>query len=549
MRRSLLVVLAVAGVAFFAGLDRAAISDADEAFYAEAAREMIESGDYLTPRYNYENRFQKPVLFYWAVAASYAVAGVGAAAARISSALSGVGIAAIAWYLGRRWFGERTGLIAGLIVSTSFGCVAMARLSLPDLPLAFFITASIAAGCLALFEPGPVRSRPMLLAAIAAGLGFLTKGPIGLVVPLVVLIPILFLERRDALRLGPTLLALLVFATIALPWYGVMTAVHGMAYLHSFFLTDNLERFATTRFNYPRPAWFYVPIILGGLLPWTAFAPLWIPGVVRFVRHRAAPSRATLWLLVWAVFPLLLFSVSVGKQPRYVLPILPPVAVLLAAALDARLASAGRPAGGRRLLVGCGIAAGVVVIAAGIVLLMVPAAALGLDDRALRAAGIATLIAGALAVLAAMWRASWIPAAVALAGLVQMLALQFGLFSTPGTDVVERVALELRTRLRPDMQWTTHDIFVRNLVFYVGSRQSGPFENDAELIAFLRERPALTVMTLREYERLAPLVARPLYEVGRWRFFNASALRIGTLVERNPERELRTVVLVSNRPH
>ena len=157
MRRSLLVVLAVAGVAFFAGLDRAAISDADEAFYAEAAREMIESGDYLTPRYNYENRFQKPVLFYWAVAAAYAVAGVGAAAARISSALSGIGIAAIAWYLGRRWFGERTGLIAGLIVSTSFGCVAMARLSLPDLPLAFFITASIAAGCVALFEPGPVR--------------------------------------------------------------------------------------------------------------------------------------------------------------------------------------------------------------------------------------------------------------------------------------------------------------------------------------------------------------------------------------------------------
>ena len=125
-----------------------------------------------------------------------------------------------------------------------------------------------------------------------------------------------------------------------------MTAVHGIAYLHSFFLTDNLERFATTRFNYPRPAWFYVPIILGGLLPWTAFAPLWIPGIVRFIRHRAAPSRATLWLLVWAVLPLLLFSVSVGKQPRYVLPILPPVALLLAASLDAHLASAGgRPEG------------------------------------------------------------------------------------------------------------------------------------------------------------------------------------------------------------
>jgi 4-amino-4-deoxy-L-arabinose transferase-like glycosyltransferase len=546
MRRSLLVVLAVAGVAFFAGLDRAAISDADEAFYAEAAREMIESGDYLTPRYNYENRFQKPVLFYWAVAASYAVAGVGAAAARISSALSGIGIAAIAWYLGRRWFGERTGLIAGLIVSTSFGCVAMARLSLPDLPLAFFITASIAAGCVAFFEEGPARSKPLLLSAAAAGLGFLTKGPVGVVVPLVVLGPVVLLERRQALRGGPLLLAFVVFAAIALPWYAAMSAVHGTAYLESFFLTDNLERFATTRFNYPRPAWFYVPIILGGLLPWTAFAPLWLPGILRSIRHRMAPPRPTLWLIAWAVFPLLLFSVSVGKQPRYVLPILPPVALLLAAALDARLPTSRRTPRGR-LLAACGIAAGLVVIVVGVVLLLLPGEALGLDPLPLRLAGIATSALGAAAIAAAMWRQQWIPVSVAAAGLVQMLALQFGLFSMPGTDVVERVAVEIRQRLRPGVEWTTHDIFVRNLVFYVGSRQSGPFDNDAELLTFLRGQPVMAVMTQREYERLAPLVGAQLYEIGRWRFFNASAMRIRNLVERNPERELRTVVLIANR--
>ncbi len=547
MHRSVWVVLAVATIAFFAGLDRAAISDADEAFYAEAAREMIESGDFLTPRYNYENRFQKPVFFYWAVAAAYAIAGAGAAAARVPSALAGVGIAAIAWYLGRRWFSERTGLVAGLIVSTSFGCVAMARLSLPDLPLACFITASIGAGCVALFNPGPVRLGPLLLSAAAAGLGFLTKGPVGLAVPLVVLGPIVLLERRDALRPGPVSVSILVFAAVALPWYAAMTAVHGTAYLQSFFLTDNLERFATSRFNYPRPVWFYVPIILGGLLPWTAFAPLWIPGIARFLRQRTAPARATLWLLVWAMFPLLLFSVSVGKQPRYVLPILPPVALLLAAALDARLPSSGRSPGGR-LLAGCGFAAGAVVIIVGIVLLTVPAAALGLDSTALRIAGVAAVVAGTGAMAAAMWRPAWIPSAVATAAVVQMLALQFSLFSTPGTDVVEKVAAEIRRRLGPDVQWTTHDIFVRNLVFYIGHRQSGPYDDDAALVEFLRGRPALAVMTLREYQRLAPLVGAPLYEVGRWRFFNAVAIRIGTLVERNPERQLRTVLLVSNRP-
>jgi 4-amino-4-deoxy-L-arabinose transferase-like glycosyltransferase len=547
MHRSVWVVLAVAGIAFLAGLDRAAISDADEAFYAEAAREMIESGDFLTPRYNYENRFQKPVLFYWAVAAIYTIGGVGAAAARVPSALCGVGIAAIAWYLGRRWFSERTGLIAGLVVSTSFGCVAMARLSLPDLPLAFFITASIAAGCVALLDARPVRSGPLLLSAAAAGLGFLTKGPVGLVVPLVVLGPIALLNRRDALRLGPLLLAFLAFVAIALPWYVAMAAVHGTTYLESFFLTDNFERFATSRFNYPRPAWFYVPIILGGLLPWTAFAPLWIPGIVGFVRRRIAPARPTLWLLVWAMFPLLLFSVSVGKQPRYVLPILPPVALLLAAAIDARLPSSGRSSGGR-LLAGCGIAAGAVVVIVGLVLISVPATVLSLDAAPLRVAGIAAMVAGGGAIAAAIWRQTWIPGTVAVAGLVQMLALQFSLFSTPGTDVVERVAVEIRRRLGPEVQWTTHDIFVRNLVFYVGSRQSGPFDDDAELLAFLRGQPAMAVMTLADYERLAPRVGAPLYEIGRWRFFNASAIRIGTLVERNPERELRTVLIVSNRP-
>ena len=326
-----------------------------------------------------------------------------------------------------------------------------------------------------------------------------------------------------------------------------MTIAHGTPYLQSFFLTDNLERFATSRFNYPRPGWFYVPIILGGLLPWTAFAPLWIPGVSRIVRERVVPARATLWLLAWVLFPLLLFSISVGKQPRYVLPILPPVALLLASALDSRLPSSGRSSGGR-LLAGCGIAAGVVVILAGGVLLTVPASALGLDQAALRVGGVVTALAGAGAIVAACLRSSWIPGTVTAAAVVQMLALQLTLLSTPGTDVVERVGAEIRRRLGPDVQWTTHDIFVRNLVFYVGHRQSGPFHYDAELVRFLRNGPVMAVMTLPEYERLAPVVGTPLYELGRWRFFNAAAVRIGTLVKRNPERELRTILLVSNRP-
>ena len=116
--------------------------DSDEAFYAEASREMVASGDWLTPYYNYELRFQKPILFYWLVSMAYKAAGVGEAAARVPSALAGFGLAILTYLAGRRWFDATTGFFAATVVATSFGYFSIGRLSLPDLPLAFFIAAA-----------------------------------------------------------------------------------------------------------------------------------------------------------------------------------------------------------------------------------------------------------------------------------------------------------------------------------------------------------------------------------------------------------------------
>src|SRR5581483_5048475 len=137
--RHCLLLLAICLLTFFAGLGRGAIGDSDEAFYAESAREMIESGDWVTPHYNYEYRFQKPILFYWLAAGSYRAAGVGEAQARFPSALAGLALTLMTFFCGRRWFDGRVGLLAGAIVATSFGYFSMARTALPDLPLAFFI--------------------------------------------------------------------------------------------------------------------------------------------------------------------------------------------------------------------------------------------------------------------------------------------------------------------------------------------------------------------------------------------------------------------------
>jgi 4-amino-4-deoxy-L-arabinose transferase-like glycosyltransferase len=278
--RHLSILALAAFLTFFAGLGRSAISDSDEAFYAEAAREMVESGDWLTPTYNYEPRFEKPILYYWLAAAAFEAAGVTEAAARFPSALAGLTMALLTYACGRRWFNPAVGFIAGLIVATNFGYYAIGRLALPDLPLAFFIALSTWAALEGLRPARHAATLPasarawLLLSAAAAGLAFLTKGPVGAALPALVVGGTLVAVRdwRKAGRtlpftIGDVVLALLVFLLVAAPWYIAMVEHHGVGYLHRFFVGENLERFATGRYNEPRPPGFYVPIVFGGLLP------------------------------------------------------------------------------------------------------------------------------------------------------------------------------------------------------------------------------------------------------------------------------------------
>ena len=122
-----------------------------------------------------------------------------------------------------------------------------------------------------------------------------------------------------------------------------MTLEHGTAYLQSFFVGDNLERFATDRFNEPRALWFYLPIVIGGMLPWSIYL-LALPwrSAVRVARRQRRLTDVEWRLLLWALVPLLFFTISIGKQPRYILPVLPPLAILLARSMTTRIADASR---------------------------------------------------------------------------------------------------------------------------------------------------------------------------------------------------------------
>ena len=200
---------------------------------------------------------------------------------------------------------------------------------------------------------------------IAAGAGaagaFLVKGPVGLVLPAAVVVPVVawtwFHGRRPGASRGAVAATIAVFAILAVPWYAAMALEHGPAYVERFFIGENLDRFATARFNDPRPIWYYLPIVAGGLLPWTPFVVLWGPALGRAWRRRRA-GAAEIRLALWALAPLVFYTLSVGKQPRYVLPVLPPLAVLLAAAM--RRAAAGEER--RGLLTGAAVATGVLVV-------------------------------------------------------------------------------------------------------------------------------------------------------------------------------------------
>jgi 4-amino-4-deoxy-L-arabinose transferase-like glycosyltransferase len=571
--RHVLLVTALCLVTFFAGLGRSAIGDADEAFYAQSAREMVESGDWITPHYNYEYRFQKPVFFYWLVAAAYVVAGIGETAARFPSALAGLALALMTWAVGRRWVGPSTGVVAGAIVATSFGYFTMAHASLPDLPLAAFVTLAT----WALFEAGVpaadpsvpssgtasrapddrTRRRWMLLAGLAIGLGMLTKGPVALVLPALV-----YLTARLVLADGllPTsrgwfglrwidvALATLVLLAVALPWFIAMADVHGVAYLRRFFVGENLERFATERYNGRRPLWFYAPIIIGGLAPWSSLMALWIPPLGRVLRGVRRLTELEWRLILWAVVPVVFYTLSVGQQPRYILPVLPPLAVLVARTLVSRLAAADA-AGRRDRAVAVAITVSALAFLALAFLLFRARPLLFALSPLQGQIGTAIIVIAALGLLGWTWlgRQRRLPAAVAAAAAATLVTLQFTFYSGGGLEPVQQMARQLLA-IRHGEPSGTYRVFVRNLVFYTGVKQND-LVDEAEAIAFLRQpQRVFVVMPLRAMEALQRDHGLQLHQLRSIVYFNPSAVRLRTLLSENPEQMLDTVVLVSNRP-
>jgi 4-amino-4-deoxy-L-arabinose transferase-like glycosyltransferase len=262
--------------------------------------------------------FEKPALLYWMTGAAFRL-GLGPdIAPRLPVALMSVAFLVFYWWMLRREFGCAVAWFATLILSTSAGWWAYSQSGVTDLPLS---AAFDAAMLLAL--PWVVRRDPRLLpyASVMLGLAVLAKGPVAVV--LAAPVAVAWRSFRDLLRVR----AMVPFLLVALPWYVLCYLRNGAPFLNEFFWVHNFQRFTTASLQHPQPWWYFIPVLALLLLPWTVLAPLAAIGAKPLDRRR-------LYLLLWTLWPLVFFSISINKLPGYILPLLPALAALVALGLS-----------------------------------------------------------------------------------------------------------------------------------------------------------------------------------------------------------------------
>jgi 4-amino-4-deoxy-L-arabinose transferase-like glycosyltransferase len=422
----------------FLGLGANTIWDANEAFYVDTPRQMIQSGDYVNPVFNGEPRMNKPVLSYWVVAGLYHLFGASVAVERFGIALGALGILLAAYLCGRALRSPLTGWLAVLIVATSPQFVMFSRRIFIDIWVTMFMTLAI--GCFLLAESQPARRRLWLAAMYAAiGLGVLTKGPVALVFPAAAIGVWLLVERRfpDITKLWIVPGALIVLA-INLPWWWAIYSQHGMEPLKAFWLGENFGRYTESMQPGERDIFFYVPVVIGDLFPWSLFVIAGLISGAAAVWRRSPPLAIRRFLTIWVVLLVGVFSFSETKQDLYVFPIIPALAALAAESILLGLERGTRV---RALLAGTGVL--LLIIGAGIARLF--GAWAPTHHIAGATAMAVTLILGALAVGLLAWRQRTALAVWALAGALVVANYVFVLVALPAVEEFKPVLPMVRT--------------------------------------------------------------------------------------------------------
>jgi 4-amino-4-deoxy-L-arabinose transferase-like glycosyltransferase len=479
----LLVCAMLAAILYLPALGRPALWEPDEGRYAEIAREMVLAHDYMTPRDNWVRYFEKPPLVYWAEALSIKLIGANELAVRLPAALASVAEVAVTVALGEAMFGAAVGLAAAMVLGLSPLVFGFARFATLDPALALFITAALGAFWAAARAPGfdsAAGRRWFLLSAAITAAGTLTKGPVALVLTGAVGLAWLLAQRRarEILRM-PWLGAIAIYTAMAAPWF-VVAARRNPEFLRFFFIHEHVERYLENAEHGWGP-YFFVGVVIAGMWPWIFFVPMGVRELMRVrgggdeseARARRPDARASLaFLLRWFGIILVFFSIPRAKLGSYILPALPPLAIVAGYAL-CRLprleVSSLRKLFGALALLNLAATAAIAIARA---YFASQGESVLLTDAL---AAMAALTAASLVCLAIAWRGSYVTAAIGALALGAVVAL--GVMGKARMDAeplgsYRELAHAIVPYLAPGCRLASYRHFVQSLPFYTGYREA-----------------------------------------------------------------------------
>jgi 4-amino-4-deoxy-L-arabinose transferase-like glycosyltransferase len=469
--RDLIILTVLICILFTFMLENRPLSVPDEGRYVEIPREMVASGNYLTPRLNYVKYFEKPVLFYWLEAFSIKLFGLNEFTLRLWPALFALfGCLALA-VAGARLFGRMTGLLSAAVLATSLLYYGLGRAIILDMPVSILLTLALLSFLVGSHEAPGLKRRLYLWGFYAfAALAVLTKGLIGILIPAMVIGAwILLLGEWRILKTLYIRSGLALFLLIAAPWH-IMVDMANPEFFQFYFIHEHFQRFLTKVHGRYKPFWYFIPIVLLGLFPWSAFLLQAIKHSVPSTWRERHEHRDALFFLLWAGLVFLFFSASSSKLAPYILPVFPPLALLIGRYLAAAWDSRDFP--GLRAGYSVFLVASLLLAAAFLALPYFWPISAGSQPLGIYRYTIAfTLAIGGAAAWGLMRSRNLRRAFIAVAVTSALFLTQVNA-AAPRVDTksVKQLAIELKARLRPGDEVASYQEYYQDLPVYLERR-------------------------------------------------------------------------------
>lgn len=517
-------------VIFFFSLEKKSFWEPDEGRYAEISREMVESGDWLTPRLNYIKHFDKPLITYWLIGGSFKLFGQNEFAGHLPLAILGLLGILVTYSLGKTLFSQRVGLLSALILSSSLGYPALTRVLSTDIVLTFFVL------CVYLF----FVQKKYLLFYLFLGLAFMTKGPVALLLTILPLSVFLLYTKQAStfkqMRLG---WGVVIFTIVALPWYIYEIAINERLW-YDWIVQHTVYRIVSEG---KQAFYFFVPVLLGLFFPWIFFVPATFKKYLKFQRVSLDKKhKDTLLLFFWFALPFVFFACIGKKLIPYILPLLTPLAILTARFWDEVISNSKKMAK-KSFAISYYVLISVFAIMA---LAMTIFVLLGFDTKLEVASGRLNILAIALTLGLATILGTRAFKAKNAKMLLVTIALATGIFFVTVADFLPKIevsigksmktlAMIIKKDLKEEDKIVNYRCFLKSLPFYLSRRtivierernlsyEKTPhwknylLKDKTDLYALLRLRKTkVYCITYKwEFEDISEDYSRPLYVLGR----------------------------------